>query len=244
MRTGCACTVLRTRLVLAPRRHAQTSAEFYKGKTDRGAISAPAPAAATTPMRACCRATWAATFPAIRASCRRTWRAAAASGSPISSTTPRPRTGWSSARINRGVAFDPLLGNKAAQFDATQVQLDRLAPTTRSSICVAWHTTGVERYQQVLEQRARGRRVRHRRRHLSVSQDRQRRARHQVQDRHRLSRRQRHRPRDGAPGGAGPLRLVVVEREGHASDLAAGEEVQHPVPDGAVEASRAAGRRR
>ncbi len=25
------------------------------------------------------------------------------------------------------------------------------APTTKSSICVAWHTTGVERYQQVLE---------------------------------------------------------------------------------------------
>ena len=72
-----------------------------------------------------------------------------------------------------------------------------------------------------------GRRVGHRRRHLPVSQDRQRRARHQVQDRHRLSRRQRHRPRHGAPGGAGPLRLVVVEREGHASDLAAGEEVQH-----------------
>ena len=38
----------------------------------------------------------------------------------------------------------------------------------------------------------------------------------------------------------GSLRLVMEQRQGHAPDLAAGEEIQHAVPDGTVQASRAA----
>jgi tripartite-type tricarboxylate transporter receptor subunit TctC len=52
--------------------------------------------------------------------------------------------------FNRGTGFDPLLGNKAAQFDATR--FNWIGSTNDEvSICVAWHTTGVEHYQQVLE---------------------------------------------------------------------------------------------
>ena len=50
-------------------------AKFYKGKAVTlfiGYPSAPAPAADTTPMRACSPGTWAATFPAGPASSFRT----------------------------------------------------------------------------------------------------------------------------------------------------------------------------
>ena len=114
------------------------------------------------------------------------------------------------------------------------------APTTRSASASPGTPPGIRTRQQVLDRELVVGASPARRRHLSVSQDRQRRARHQIQDRHRLSRRQRHRPRDGAPGGAGPLRLVVDEREGHAPTWLPEKKIQHPVPDGAVEAPRAA----
>jgi hypothetical protein len=61
-----------------------------------------------------------------------------------------PKDGLVFGTFNRGTGFDPLLGNKAAQFDATR--FNWLGSTNDEvSICVAWHTTGVERYQQALE---------------------------------------------------------------------------------------------
>jgi tripartite-type tricarboxylate transporter receptor subunit TctC len=61
-----------------------------------------------------------------------------------------PKDGLSIAIINRGVPFEPLLGNKSAQFDATRLQWIG-STNDEVSICAAWHTTGVERYEQVLE---------------------------------------------------------------------------------------------
>ena len=78
--------------------------------------------------------------------------------------------------------------------------------------------------------------------HRPVPEDHQRRARHQDEDRHRLSRRQRGRSRHGARRGAGPLRLVVVEREIDPPEMARREEVHHPGPARARQASRPAGR--
>jgi tripartite-type tricarboxylate transporter receptor subunit TctC len=61
-----------------------------------------------------------------------------------------PRDGLVFGTVNRGIPFEPLLGNKAAQFDATK--FDWIGSTNDEvSICVAWHTTGVTRYEQVLE---------------------------------------------------------------------------------------------
>jgi hypothetical protein len=52
--------------------------------------------------------------------------------------------------FNRGTGFEPLFGNKSAQFDATRFHW--LGSTNDEvSICVAWHTSGIGRYQQVLE---------------------------------------------------------------------------------------------
>ena len=61
-----------------------------------------------------------------------------------------PKDGLVFGTINRGIPFEPLLGNKAAQFDATRFSWIG-STNDEVSICVAWHTTGVERYQQVLE---------------------------------------------------------------------------------------------
>ena len=92
------------------------------------------------------------------------------------------------------------------------------------------------------DQGADRRRHQHVGRHRPVPADRQRRARHQDEDRHRLSGRQRGRARDGARRGAGPLRLVVVEREVDAPEMDRREEVHHPGPARARQASRPAGR--
>ncbi len=61
-----------------------------------------------------------------------------------------PKDGSVFGTFNRGIGFEPLLGNKAAQFDATQ--FNWIGSTNDEiSICVAWHTAGVVRYQQVQE---------------------------------------------------------------------------------------------
>ncbi len=54
------------------------------------------------------------------------------------------------ATYNRGITYEPLLGNKSAQFDPTRFHFIG-STNDEVSICVAWHTTGVVRYQQVLE---------------------------------------------------------------------------------------------
>jgi hypothetical protein len=52
--------------------------------------------------------------------------------------------------FNRGTGFDPLFGNRSAQFEATK--FNWLGSTNNEvSICVAWHTHGVTSYQDVLE---------------------------------------------------------------------------------------------
>ena len=53
-----------------------------------------------------------------------------------------PRDGTAFGIVFRSVPFDPLLGNKAAQFDATRFTW--IGSTSNEvSICVAWHTSGV-----------------------------------------------------------------------------------------------------
>jgi tripartite-type tricarboxylate transporter receptor subunit TctC len=53
-----------------------------------------------------------------------------------------PRDGTAFGIVFRSIPFDPLLGNKAAQFDATKFTW--IGSTSNEvSICVAWHTSGV-----------------------------------------------------------------------------------------------------
>jgi hypothetical protein len=61
------------------------------------------------------------------------------------------KDGTAFAIFNRGTAFDPLLGNKSAQFEATK--LNWIGSTNDEvSICAMWHTTGVTTIAQTMTQ--------------------------------------------------------------------------------------------
>jgi tripartite-type tricarboxylate transporter receptor subunit TctC len=60
-----------------------------------------------------------------------------------------PKDGTTFATLYRGAVFDPLLGGKGAQFDATRFTYLGSA-SNEVSVCVAWHTTGVTSFEQVL----------------------------------------------------------------------------------------------
>jgi tripartite-type tricarboxylate transporter receptor subunit TctC len=51
--------------------------------------------------------------------------------------------------IGRGTPFDPLLGNKSAQFDATKYTWIGSA-NNEVSVCVAWHTSGIRTFEDML----------------------------------------------------------------------------------------------
>jgi hypothetical protein len=62
-----------------------------------------------------------------------------------------PKDGTAFGVFNRGTAFDALLGNKSAQFDATK--LNWIGSTNDEvSICATWHTTGVTTLAQAMTQ--------------------------------------------------------------------------------------------
>jgi tripartite-type tricarboxylate transporter receptor subunit TctC len=60
-----------------------------------------------------------------------------------------PRDGTAFGTIGRGVAFDPLLGSTKAQFDAARFNWIG-SMNDEVSVCVAWHTTGITRLEQVM----------------------------------------------------------------------------------------------
>ncbi len=61
-----------------------------------------------------------------------------------------PKDGNVIGTFARGIAFDTLLGQPGAQFDATKFNWIGSA-NDEVSVCVAWHTSGVTKFEQVLE---------------------------------------------------------------------------------------------
>src|SRR5262245_19652264 len=59
-----------------------------------------------------------------------------------------PKDGSAFGMIGRGTGFDPLLGHKGAQFDATKYSWIGSA-NNEVSICVAWHTTGISKFEDL-----------------------------------------------------------------------------------------------
>ena len=59
--------------------------------------------------------------------------------------TAAPKDGTEIGTIGRGIAFDPLLGNKNAQFDAGKFTWLGSA-TNEVSVCVAWEGSGVTKF--------------------------------------------------------------------------------------------------
>ncbi|MEW6454266.1 MAG: hypothetical protein AB1490_26740 [Pseudomonadota bacterium] len=60
-----------------------------------------------------------------------------------------PKDGSAFGIIGRGTGFDPLLGNKAAQFDGTKFTWIGSA-NNEVSVCVAWNTSGVTKFEDLL----------------------------------------------------------------------------------------------
>jgi len=59
-----------------------------------------------------------------------------------------PKDGTVFGTIGRGTGFDPLLGRKGAQFDATRFNWIGSA-NNEVSLCVAWHTTGIKKIEEL-----------------------------------------------------------------------------------------------
>jgi tripartite-type tricarboxylate transporter receptor subunit TctC len=59
-----------------------------------------------------------------------------------------PKDGTEIGTIGRGIAFDPLLGNKAAQFDAQKFNWIGSA-NNEVSVCVAWHDGGINKFEDL-----------------------------------------------------------------------------------------------
>jgi tripartite-type tricarboxylate transporter receptor subunit TctC len=59
--------------------------------------------------------------------------------------TAAPKDGTEIATIGRGIAFDPLLGNKNAQFDAAKFTWLGSA-TNEVSVCVVWQDSGIAKF--------------------------------------------------------------------------------------------------
>jgi tripartite-type tricarboxylate transporter receptor subunit TctC len=59
-----------------------------------------------------------------------------------------PKDGTAFGIIGRGTGFDPLLGKKGAQFDASKFNWIGSA-NNEVSVCVAWHTTGIKKIEEL-----------------------------------------------------------------------------------------------
>src|SRR5713226_4124636 len=61
-----------------------------------------------------------------------------------------PKDGTAFGMIGRGTGFDPLLGSTKARFDAAKFNWIG-SMNDEVSVCVAWHTTGITRLEQVVQ---------------------------------------------------------------------------------------------
>jgi tripartite-type tricarboxylate transporter receptor subunit TctC len=59
-----------------------------------------------------------------------------------------PRDGTVIGATSRAMAFEPLLGNKAAQYDASKITYIGSA-NDEVSVCMAWHTAGMKTFAEV-----------------------------------------------------------------------------------------------
>jgi tripartite-type tricarboxylate transporter receptor subunit TctC len=57
-----------------------------------------------------------------------------------------PKDGTAFGAVSRAMAFEPLLGNKAAQYDGTKITYIGSA-NDEVSVCLAWHTSGIKTFE-------------------------------------------------------------------------------------------------
>jgi tripartite-type tricarboxylate transporter receptor subunit TctC len=137
-----------TVVALAPAGHAQTAAEFYRGKTISLEISSSVGGGYDVHGRLLARhmSKYIPGNPIIVPK-----NVDGAGGLRMANLlyNAAPRDGTVFGIIYRSTAFEPLFGNKAAQLDATKLTWIGSA-SNEVSICVAWHTTGVTAIEDLL----------------------------------------------------------------------------------------------
>ena len=120
---------------------AQTPGEFYKGRTIELDIGLSVGGAYDAYARMLAR-TMGKYIPGNPSIVPKTMEGAGSMRLANYLYNAAPADGTSFGTINRGTPFEPLLGNKGAQFDATK--FNWLGSTNNEvSVCVAWSTSGV-----------------------------------------------------------------------------------------------------
>jgi len=134
--------------VLATTAQAQSPAEFYKGRTIEIGISSTVGGGYDAHARMLARhmSKYVPGHPAIVAK-----NIEGAGGLRLANLlyNTAPRDGTSFGTIYRATAFEPLFGNKAAQFDATRFTYIGSA-SSEVSLCVSWHASGIATFADML----------------------------------------------------------------------------------------------
>ncbi len=134
--------------VLTTQARAQTPAEFYKGRTIEVGISSTVGGGYDAHARMLARhmGKYIPGNPTIVPK-----NIEGAGGLRLANLlyNTAPRDGTSFGTIYRATAFEPLFGNKAAQFDATRFTWIGSA-SSEVSLCVSWHTSGIATFNDML----------------------------------------------------------------------------------------------
>lgn len=135
-------------LYAIPSTWAQTPAEFYQGRTIELGISSTVGGGYDAHARLLAR-TMGKYIPGNPAIVVKNIEGAGGLRLANLLYNTAPRDGTSLATIYRATAFEPLFGNKAAQFDATQFNWIGSA-SNEVSLCVSWHGSGVTTFNDML----------------------------------------------------------------------------------------------
>jgi tripartite-type tricarboxylate transporter receptor subunit TctC len=128
---------------------AQTPAEFYRGKTIELDIGLGVGGAYDAYARMLAR-TMSKYIPGNPAIVPKNIEGAGSMRLANLLYNAAPHDGTSFGTINRGTPFEPLLGNKGAQFDATK--FNWIGSTNNEvSVCVAWHSSGITSFADARE---------------------------------------------------------------------------------------------
>ena len=143
-----ACAALAALLFLGPRGYAQTPAEFYRGKTVEIYVGYTVGGGYDLYARLLARHI-GKHIPGNPTVIAKNMEGAASLRLANWLYQVAPKDGSVFGTIGRGTAFDPIFGQKGAQFDGTKFTWIGSA-NDEVSVCVAWYASGVTKFDDVL----------------------------------------------------------------------------------------------
>jgi tripartite-type tricarboxylate transporter receptor subunit TctC len=145
-----ACAAVAALLFLGTRGYAQTPAEFYRGKTVEIYVGYTVGGGYDLYARLLARHI-GKHIPGNPTVIAKNMEGAASLRLANWLYQVGPKDGSVFGTIGRGTAFDPIFGQKGAQFDGTKFTWIGSA-NDEVSVCVAWYTSGVTKFDDVLHQ--------------------------------------------------------------------------------------------